>query len=528
MKNYLGLSLLLACLLVGGWVRWQMAAHDPLWIDELHTSWVLVGDWGDVTPRAIAGNQSPLYFWLSYPLVNSLGQSLLSLRALSLAAACGVLGLGAWIVLRMTRSAWAACATALVLALDSRLVFYASEARPYALVQLGGLLLTWLAYQRLSSSTMGLGGSLYCVAFVLVLVHPTAVLLTLTLALLLLLFRRVAAPWEGVGLAAASFFGVVLNPATSTWLTRRDLWQGLVDLPELVGLTAGLLLGAWVVPQLLRWWFFTAPPRQREPVLGLDFANATIPSPAAFWLGCFLGPTVVALLLSVLGIAGIATPRYLAAVWSFPALGLGFQIAGLPWRRGLAIGCLGVFLLLFGLFPIPQANAWRFVRTNPLAVSIWRERALPGMRSEGWQDIQKYLIAEPEVGQSTLWLYPNLIEDDLWERSEGTDERLNDYLCFPLRGLYDVPAKKIEPRAFRAEQLLEAADLKHLRDRLVWVVVRCALADVSDLQATWEADWQRLGGELMELRIELRLSAGDVHLLTLDASPQPSGAEEAK
>src|SRR5690606_37157792 len=48
-----------------GLAAWLRAASlfEPLWLDELHTAWIVAGDLQDVAPRAMVGNQSPLIYW---------------------------------------------------------------------------------------------------------------------------------------------------------------------------------------------------------------------------------------------------------------------------------------------------------------------------------------------------------------------------------------------------------------------------------------------------------------------------------
>jgi 4-amino-4-deoxy-L-arabinose transferase-like glycosyltransferase len=78
----LGLTAILA---LGAFLRlWQ--AGESLWIDELHTSWVVSGKLSEVLPRAAMGNQSPLYFWGMWLLVQVTGQSEWTLRLPSLLA----------------------------------------------------------------------------------------------------------------------------------------------------------------------------------------------------------------------------------------------------------------------------------------------------------------------------------------------------------------------------------------------------------------------------------------------------------
>jgi len=72
--------------LLGGLVRCLIAANEPLWLDELHTSWVVAGELGDVYQRAQIGNQTPLFFWLTWAAVEFFGETELSLRLVSLIA----------------------------------------------------------------------------------------------------------------------------------------------------------------------------------------------------------------------------------------------------------------------------------------------------------------------------------------------------------------------------------------------------------------------------------------------------------
>src|SRR5437762_14037393 len=63
---------------------WQ--ARESLWLDELHTAWCAGGSLADVAPRAMIGNQSPLFFWLEWLIVRLLGSSEWTLRLPSIVA----------------------------------------------------------------------------------------------------------------------------------------------------------------------------------------------------------------------------------------------------------------------------------------------------------------------------------------------------------------------------------------------------------------------------------------------------------
>ena len=139
------LALLFAILLIGLVLRaWPL--NESLWIDELHTAWSVSGQLSDVAPRAQLGNNGPTYFWIVYALIQITGLHEWSLRALSVA--CGVgLVLATFLVTRSWRCTPAASLLAAALvAVDINAVYFSSEARTYALVQLvslGHVFLFW-------------------------------------------------------------------------------------------------------------------------------------------------------------------------------------------------------------------------------------------------------------------------------------------------------------------------------------------------------------------------------------------------
>src|SRR5688500_20002269 len=89
MQSRLALTAIVAIIGLGAVLRlWQ--ARESLWLDELHTAWCALGTPSQITPRAMAGNQSPLFFWLEWLLVRALGASELVLRLPSLVAGIGL------------------------------------------------------------------------------------------------------------------------------------------------------------------------------------------------------------------------------------------------------------------------------------------------------------------------------------------------------------------------------------------------------------------------------------------------------
>ena len=141
-----GLGLLLA-IFAGAVLRTALA--ESLWLDELHTSWSTGGTWQEIASRAAAGNQTPLYFWLVGAFSQTLGQlngqqSEWMLRLSSAIAWLLTIGLVAWLVhskvLPTDPRKWSFAVSIVAWILLDRLQwFFASEARPYACVQLVSL-----------------------------------------------------------------------------------------------------------------------------------------------------------------------------------------------------------------------------------------------------------------------------------------------------------------------------------------------------------------------------------------------------
>src|SRR5262245_48993574 len=124
----------LVCAIVAAALRW-MPIHESLWVDELHTAWCAAGSLDEVASRAAMGNQSPLFAWIEWLLVRLVGPSELSLRLPSLLAG-SLLPLAVyWLSARWSTSGVGLVAAALI-TVDPLAIFYATEARPYALVQL--------------------------------------------------------------------------------------------------------------------------------------------------------------------------------------------------------------------------------------------------------------------------------------------------------------------------------------------------------------------------------------------------------
>jgi hypothetical protein len=138
---------------------------ESLWLDELHTAWVIADSDEQLAARAQIGNQSPCYFileracdqivqrswrWLSGAELPYASEW--SLRFLSLLAG----GCLPWATYQLARKFSIppplALLAPLLTTLDPQFIFYAQEARCYALVQLVAVLHLGLSLARLPAA----------------------------------------------------------------------------------------------------------------------------------------------------------------------------------------------------------------------------------------------------------------------------------------------------------------------------------------------------------------------------------------
>lgn len=149
------LAALLFISLLAAALRWPLA-HEPLWVDELHTSWVVGHGSAQLPANARAGNQSPLWFYLPWlatrvSSASDAATNLWLLRLPSLLAGLAIPWLVYVVARRLTGQATPALFAAALAAIDPRFAFYATEARAYATVQLLTLIhfLCWMAARGL-------------------------------------------------------------------------------------------------------------------------------------------------------------------------------------------------------------------------------------------------------------------------------------------------------------------------------------------------------------------------------------------
>ncbi len=542
-------------------------ATESLWVDELHTSWTVSGDFSQVAGRARAGNQSPVFFWLLYPLSQTLGKLPLFYREWSIrfpAIACwvGVVvvclrELGTLRILPALRQHVTSTLLAILawLVLDRVQLFYATEARVYSSVQLVSLL-AWLALLRLSSETYHHPTNkavnttkiiwTWCgLSLLLVFLHITAVLAVVCQIAwgTLVVVRRYPAQRRQWAVAA----GVVALATTAALLLSARVWEhreqwnsfaGEATLKSFLGLFPLIAYGVPIaVARAFDWLlsshdspsrdFSTIPAPFNEGQRSKLFQTALSPQKelgaiqrgasanlidlfaggqAMWWLAA-LGPWLLAWWITALDVAPIFHRRFVI-VSAVPLIILAAmelsRIRHLLWRWGAVI-CVAVWLIVSqGTFDNWRSGHWYG----------WQ-------RWEGWRQASVALNQHFQPGEE-LWCASGLIEANGATLPLGPE--LNRYLSFPLRGLYaivDSSGQLVEPQALLtsgddwARQLLAARPTEPPTLQTLWIVYRGSPTSLDERLKTlrqrvaiekslqWECDPPQAFGLVSLVRIRI-------------------------
>jgi mannosyltransferase len=445
-KRVIGLLLVIAATLPA-----LLTMRESLWVDELHTSWVVLAKWTQVAGRATEGNQSPVYFWLLRAFLTLFPVNEVTLRLPSILAwammiyGCARL-ISNWLPNTVEASnterqrRWIGISVvAIWLVFDRIGIFYAIEARPYALVALCSLVMI-----HRSSHSQKFANSLDLVwsvaAMAACYLHYTAVLV-------------VMASWAG---------RVVVSVFTSPWDStssnriqsplRVESWQK-ISVAFRLGEIVFVLLGT--VPAL----YGMATVMQKSQMWAIFAADTTIQH--SLEMLPLLPWCVIPLLITFLVVhrrenssfqqhfvrsenAGVLIPLLSVAIiplvvaWAVTAL----NIAPLMHRRYVigsypAILLLGAWSLL-SLVSIRQVLLLGVLSTSVLIFQqgtdcVWRTGQLFGwQRGEDWSTAIVELNRKAEA-EDHLILAPRLIET---ANLAASQTKSAEYLQYPIDGLY--------------------------------------------------------------------------------------------
>lgn len=467
---------------------------ESLWVDELHTSWVVADGPGPIWQRAQAGNQSPLYFYLIWMVVSLWGHSIATLRFLSLAAGLGLIAASYGVARKWSRSSECGLWTALIAACNADCIFYSQEARPYALLQLATVLHADLFIRLWRRPTKGRRWAFVLGGAGLFYLHYTAALVLVAQGICLLTWsswRRRAGPYGPRHYLADALVMVLLispmAPHVAHIAQVRDHWARIVSgWPGLqMQATLGVLVALPVAALLLgAWW--------RLPRRSFRFTAR----PGVWAVVWWLVPWAAAAVTTWSGLASLLMVRYLVGALAGLIVFAGVSTGAFRsphWRRWLG-GCLLCGTVAAGGM-VPQ---WL------------HDGRLLGARQEDWRAAVAWLTERAEAAPLPILLAAGLLEDR--QLPEADSPALSNYCAFPLRGLYRVDGPAIEPIATVIPSRLNARQRQLARQHGgVWVVVR--------LPAIRADDFLESLGAVIEMSIQDRGRFGNVTVARLTAVP---------
>lgn len=493
---------------------WQV--RESLWVDELHTAWCASGPLAEVGARAAAGNQSPLFFWLEWLMTRLLGHSEIVLRLPSLIAGT-LLPVALFLVAgHWTRSAGVALVAAALAAVDANSIFYSTEARPYALVELLAVVHVAIFVELLVKPTPRLRIAFILLAAILFHLHYTAVLLLPAELAFWLLARRIdpaAARYRPWQLALDLFFlAALMVPAINNVLAiaeRRENWARFVSNQPAFAILNVFFWGVALVFVLVdpdaflrsAWLSWRQPAARQSLRLELPLLAAVL------W---FFVPLAIAWVATATDIARLFFPRYLL-VSAPAAMLLAALCTRLPRRPAarqlLGVAVVGLAILLSGI--IPQ---WR------------RDGRVIDDRREDWRSAIRWLDARRIDQPLPVHVAPAIIEAEELRRPHAP--LLDDYCLYPVStALYrlHIDRADMHPLPYRkAGQLDRATSLRVIERRGTWLVIRGSTSSAKKtLNDAVSSLRSQQVGESKAWQIAEQRSFGKVHIIRLVLTSDP-------
>lgn len=459
------LSCLVLIVLLAGALR-IATLGESLWIDELHTSWSVIGDLSEVGPRARMGNNSPTYFYAIWLLAQVFGHSEIVYRSLACLAGLGLIIAVFCYTMVWTKSNVVALVVSMLMAIDPNLIFYSAEARPYACLQLCMLMsaaqffqyvregstrsrliwivTTWIGFHLHYTSALLLVGELTYAGVTLAHRHRKKIGVSgVSWATLL-----VDLIWIAAIIALSSQHLLMIAGRRDNWahFVHKSDWTALFDLFKTLRLVGIAILVFWLGKAYDFAKLRTSPSCS---FMSLDhkFTRTLI----LYWGCCFLVPALTALMVNNLDIARLFFRRYLVSLIA-PLYLLLASIMSLTKRKGFAVASA----ITLGL-----AASWSAPFQSLVGLNHHKHSR------ENWRAAIAKINATDQ--NSIVLLRTGLIE-------ESEDSHLYDaYSQFPVRAIYPLGARRrCVPLPLQTERG-EAFDINSFsvpKGNVAWLLIR--------------------------------------------------------
>jgi mannosyltransferase len=440
---------------------------ESLWLDELHTAWCAIAPLDEVAPRAALGNQSPIFFWLEWLLIGLLGENEFALRLPSLIAG-SLLPLALFLLARRWKADAAGLVAAALLAVDHHSLFYGTEARPYALLQLLAVIHIALTAEILVKPTLFLRLAWIFTAAALFHLHYTTALLLAAEVLFLtgaLCIHRPLSPYSWTNLCCDQAL-VALLCLPAIWniqhiFAHRANWAAFIKPQPLWEAIHWTPLPWWCWLALL---ILPAISWQLNKRLDIDGRFLVL---TTLWL---VVPLFAAWLATTTDVARLFFPRYVAAALPASALlaGIGIQLINYRWLK-LATGVTTVAIAVWSSGIIPQ---------------LQYDGRVIAARTEDWRGCVSWLNEQIATDGLPVFVYSGYIEAD--ELVEPHDPILDEYCLSPVNSLYPLdlaPSDMFPLPRTKPGRLPQPGEMLALHRGGCWLVVRGS-KDLSQTVAT--------------------------------------------
>lgn len=462
-------------------VRLARLGVEGLWVDEAYTAWLADGSFGEMLARLRHHDDAPaLYYALVKGVVALFGNSETALRLPSALAGAAAVAL-AWGFARRHlpgSEILAASATAF----STLLVFYARQARSYALLHPLAILLIWAVCSLRRTPARGPAAAFTAAALALLYAHNLGLLLVLP-ALPLVAGPLLRPSHRRLGAAVALVLAAGAIPWSLNLLRQLDLHESANQ-----WMAAGWQAGR---------------PLALAPVFSwLAFANGAAPA---------LAPPV-----SLPGFDG--TLRALAwASWGLSALGTGLYLTRL---RRPAARATGTAILVFGAVPLLLLVAISAAVGPSYVLGRTDTIALPAfllMLAAGWGALPR----RAALLAAGVWSVLGLLSiQPLWSASHSRGKGADRALAAEL-GARIGPADAIVFPALARPTIEYYARRQGWWDRVRWAGSFPARLDAAPA-ATFPAPLDSAGVWQQEaLRLRARWEAGGVERVWLLAVRDP-------
>ena len=491
---------------------------ESLWLDELHTAWVVADGPEEICPRAAIGNQGPAYFLLVWLTTQIAGLNEIALRLPSVIAGIGLVVLSFYVARDWTGQCAAGLFAALLVAVDRNCVFYAQEARPYAWVQLLALAHVFLFHRQVYRPDRAKRVALVALGVLLFYLHYTSVLLLAAEAVYYAVLHtrsrwRPAYHWRhylldmgivGLCFLPAAWHLVEIAARRGNWAMFihqrpfRAIWY-IFPLNTYVGIPLALVAASYAFGWLHSLWS-----RRRQQTDNSTRNRSPWPpvDVRVFLLtGCWLlVPLLVAWSLTACDVARLFFVRYVVVCVVAPILFTAICFAICPSKICRAACALAV--------------TWAVVYQGGMIWQFRRDGRVIGDRSQDWRAAIG-AINESALGSDTpVFVRSGLIEAEGLRDSD--DASLRAYCLLPARGIYRLRQDDgdLIPLPTTGSGRLSSAGRQRLTNAgTAWFLLLGAPDTVAHTETELLSSWQGNKGQPVVVE---RLKFGDVAVLRVE------------